>query len=220
MKIKLPRNLEYLSTTEIPVYIENGVLYMPPNESFRRIMYSITYQMKVGNQCPYCGEEFDIWEFTIDHIYPRTYGGGSITNNLIPCCKECNEKKADLLLEQYERINKMKDENGKEEKKFNYRKQNLAKRSEFGIILPKEWYTIEKEYFVIGTLTSEFPVKSSKKYQDLHELYEIYGKICSPVVVSANQFVLDGFQALFLAKNIGEKVAIPFVKLDNVKVVI
>lgn len=47
--------------------------------------------------CQYCGNRFHPSELTIDHIKPRSRGGKSTWENMVTCCKECNNKKKDLL---------------------------------------------------------------------------------------------------------------------------
>ena len=50
--------------------------------------------------CYLCGTELDFSsgtpsEFTIDHVWPRAYGGGSVEDNLLGACRTCNGIKAD-----------------------------------------------------------------------------------------------------------------------------
>ena len=47
-----------------------------------------------GYRCAYCGEGAD----TIDHVHPRSRGGGTTWSNLVACCRRCNHTKADRLL--------------------------------------------------------------------------------------------------------------------------
>jgi 5-methylcytosine-specific restriction endonuclease McrA len=47
--------------------------------------------------CHYCGKSFPPGELTMDHIIPVARGGKSVRNNLVPCCKECNNRKKYLL---------------------------------------------------------------------------------------------------------------------------
>lgn len=42
--------------------------------------------------CQYCGDYGD----TIDHIFPKSRGGGNTWSNLCVACKDCNGSKADL----------------------------------------------------------------------------------------------------------------------------
>ena len=43
-----------------------------------------------GNKCGYCGSTHNL---TIDHIIPRSRGGGNSWMNLVTCCHRCNGKK-------------------------------------------------------------------------------------------------------------------------------
>lgn len=43
--------------------------------------------------CHYCGGKFPVPDLTMDHLIPLNRGGKSIKANLVPCCKECNNKK-------------------------------------------------------------------------------------------------------------------------------
>ncbi|MCG8508394.1 MAG: HNH endonuclease [Rhodospirillales bacterium] len=45
------------------------------------------------NRCQYCGEHFPTSELSLDHIVPRSQGGGSSWTNLVCCCIRCNAKK-------------------------------------------------------------------------------------------------------------------------------
>jgi len=45
------------------------------------------------NICQYCGERFNTSELSLDHIVPRSQGGGSSWVNLVCCCLACNARK-------------------------------------------------------------------------------------------------------------------------------
>jgi len=47
--------------------------------------------------CYYCGSQITPKELTMDHIVPVSRGGRSTKGNLVPCCKDCNNKKKHLL---------------------------------------------------------------------------------------------------------------------------
>jgi hypothetical protein len=49
-----------------------------------------------GNKCQYCGSTRHL---TIDHIIPRSKGGGDNWFNLVVACSACNTKKGNKLLE-------------------------------------------------------------------------------------------------------------------------
>lgn len=43
--------------------------------------------------CHYCEKKFAAGELTLDHIVPIARGGESVKNNIVPACRECNQKK-------------------------------------------------------------------------------------------------------------------------------
>ena len=45
-------------------------------------------------RCAYCGGRAE----TIDHVVPRSRGGGHCWENCVACCARCNHRKADRLL--------------------------------------------------------------------------------------------------------------------------
>lgn len=47
--------------------------------------------------CSYCGGRFLSTELTMDHVVPLARGGKSSRGNLVPACKECNNRKKYLL---------------------------------------------------------------------------------------------------------------------------
>ncbi|MEJ5226619.1 HNH endonuclease [Thermodesulfovibrio sp.] len=47
--------------------------------------------------CYYCGKKTPPEELTMDHLIPLIRGGKSKKGNLVPCCKDCNNKKKYLL---------------------------------------------------------------------------------------------------------------------------
>lgn len=51
--------------------------------------------------CYLCGADLDFdadgpTAFTLDHVWPRAYGGNSDPENLLPACKSCNGRKTDV----------------------------------------------------------------------------------------------------------------------------
>ncbi|OGW36107.1 MAG: HNH endonuclease [Nitrospirae bacterium GWD2_57_9] len=52
--------------------------------------------------CYYCGGRFKPAELTMDHLVPVTRGGRSVQGNVVPACKECNNKKKYLLPMEWE----------------------------------------------------------------------------------------------------------------------
>lgn len=47
--------------------------------------------------CYYCQRRVLFQELTMDHLVPLTRGGRSTRDNLVPACKDCNNKKKDML---------------------------------------------------------------------------------------------------------------------------
>lgn len=52
-------------------------------------------QLAAG-RCHYCGKTFPPSELTMDHVIPVSRGGKSERRNVVPCCKECNNRKKAL----------------------------------------------------------------------------------------------------------------------------
>jgi 5-methylcytosine-specific restriction endonuclease McrA len=47
--------------------------------------------------CYFCGKKFHPKELTMEHVVPLIRGGKSSKGNIVPACKECNNKKKYLL---------------------------------------------------------------------------------------------------------------------------
>ena len=60
--------------------------------------------------CHYCNEKVDPGDVTMDHIVPVSRGGTSTKGNVVPCCKDCNSKKA-YLTSAEQILNSLEDEN-------------------------------------------------------------------------------------------------------------
>ena len=50
-------------------------------------------QKLAAGVCHYCGQKFLPEELTMEHIVPIVRGGKSVKSNVVPACKECNNKK-------------------------------------------------------------------------------------------------------------------------------
>lgn len=46
-----------------------------------------------GNRCQYCGKRFPMSELSLDHVVPRSVGGGATWENIVCACMRCNVKK-------------------------------------------------------------------------------------------------------------------------------
>ena len=45
------------------------------------------------NQCQYCGKKFVTNELSLDHVVPRSQGGGTSWDNIVCACVDCNVRK-------------------------------------------------------------------------------------------------------------------------------
>lgn len=50
--------------------------------------------------CQYCNLVFSPSDLTLDHVTPRSRGGGSTWENLVTSCRKCNNHKGDRLPEE------------------------------------------------------------------------------------------------------------------------
>jgi hypothetical protein len=58
--------------------------------------------MKTFYHCGYCGKIInEPSDLTLDHMKPKAKGGTDEMNNLIGCCKSCNQMKSDKTMEEY-----------------------------------------------------------------------------------------------------------------------
>lgn len=60
--------------------------------------------------CHYCGQTFPPEELTMDHLVPVVRGGKSTRGNVVPACKECNNRKKYLLPVEWEEYLKGRDQ--------------------------------------------------------------------------------------------------------------
>ena len=49
------------------------------------------------NICQYCRQPFPISKLTLDHVVPKSKGGGKSWSNLVASCMKCNQKKGNKL---------------------------------------------------------------------------------------------------------------------------
>ncbi len=52
--------------------------------------------------CYYCEQSIPSKELTMDHVVPISRGGRTTKGNVVPACKECNNKKKQLLPMEWE----------------------------------------------------------------------------------------------------------------------
>ena len=52
------------------------------------------------NTCQYCTTAYPANDLTLDHVVARSRGGKSTWENLVACCRRCNNRKGDRLPEE------------------------------------------------------------------------------------------------------------------------
>lgn len=53
-----------------------------------------------GNRCQYCGKKYSTSELSLDHVVPRSQGGGNSWDNIVCACVKCNTRKGGRTPEQ------------------------------------------------------------------------------------------------------------------------
>ena len=200
-------------------FIEDGILKIRKDASYRFIIYELTFELKGGKHiCRYCGKIFSDRKMTMDHMYPQDMGGPTITNNLLPSCQKCNSEKSDMTREQYEKYKHLEIV-GKNCKAYlkdlrNY-KESIKKREEFEI--PKEWISKREISTIIAEIRLDDCTQNAK-YKKVEEFYAQYKHIQKPIIVDKNGFLLDGFYSVIFAKN-NLIASLPAIELENVEVI-
>lgn len=59
-------------------------------------------QKTAAGTCYYCGRKVGFANLTMDHVIPLSRGGKSTRDNLVPCCKVCNNRKKGSLTVEWE----------------------------------------------------------------------------------------------------------------------
>ncbi len=72
-------------------------------EKARKLRNTRWWRRKISRGiCYYCGAKVGSKNLTMDHIIPLSRGGKSTRENIVPACKECNNKKKYLLPVEWE----------------------------------------------------------------------------------------------------------------------
>ena len=194
--------------------IKDGILFIRNRWSLKQVMSSLTYQMKGRRKCFYCHEKFLPSQMTLDHLYPQEIGGPTITNNLVPCCNECNGRKANMTQEEYFVFSHLgsTDEKLKYSIELNKKRKELQKKGLYE--LPTEWIQ-EITTKMIKFHTTEI---SEEEYSRKQEIFLEYGHLPKPIVIDRKMNLVDGFHWLIVARNYDLK-TVPAIKLENVELV-
>ena len=168
MYIELPK--ENMIICNGMAEVKDGYLYIY-GSSLSEIMFELTYIIH-GNTCCYCHNPLTeqtenipepFRKRTIDHLIPRDFGGPSITNNLRPCCLDCNSKKGNMFPDEFELWNKIRKiepekERRKEMRVFKEELKQVREQRRYGEIpsLPTEWISegVPKSVYVAMSFQS------------------------------------------------------------------
>ena len=82
-----------INNTDIPKVIKLNYDVAVP---YRELPFCrINVYVRDDYTCQYCGKKLHSSELTLDHVYPKSRFGPDIWENIVTCCKECNQYKAD-----------------------------------------------------------------------------------------------------------------------------
>ena len=213
MIIGLPDRFIYSYDDRNKAYVRNGCLYVIGTMDYDKMMRILTYVIKGYDRCVYCGKELDGHDTTLDHMYPRNWGGISIPENLAPSCSVCNSSKSNLTVAQYRKWRKLG-----EEKRKAFREaciaQNEEKMKSPSFILPKKWV---KPFDISQILSNiDFDWLQEEGNVEMDAYYDRHGHYPRPIIVSGNDWVFKGMRILYHAKEHGIT-TVPAVVLQNVR---
>lgn len=90
------------------IFVKNKELKLPKIVMLNRYV-KVSHKPKFSRKniylrdnytCQYCGQKFAPEELTFDHVIPRACGGETVWENIVTCCKACNNKKGSKTAEQ------------------------------------------------------------------------------------------------------------------------
>lgn len=216
MIIDLPEKFRYEGENSHDyAEIQDGIVHIYGNVSFRKLMYGLTYAIKGNEECYYCKGKIKKNKLTLDHMYPETIGGPTIPNNLVPCCEECNSEKNNLTSQQYMTMLTL---NKNQRHKFRelIQAQHEVVWRGGGFEVPRDWIEISKTSKFLVNVEMEMRFRG-KKYAKIKAKYREYKSLIKPIVIDRNGFVLDGFTTLMFAKE-EEIQQLAVIRLENVQV--
>ncbi|MCW3065544.1 MAG: endonuclease [Solirubrobacterales bacterium] len=82
------------ATVPRPAVIRLVTYVRIPRDPHRRKITRRAVFARDGWTCQYCGSRSNL---TVDHVIPRSKGGGSNWDNIVASCAPCNRRKGDFL---------------------------------------------------------------------------------------------------------------------------
>lgn len=200
-------------TRDYKVQVRDGILYIAKTLNFERLMYDLTFWKYGDDECFYCHRKFVETKMTIDHVYPRKYGGVSVPENLRPACHKCNSQKGSMNPKEFEKFRRIKTRKTQEKykQKCSKRKEKILYRK--GFELPDEWIKMVSCSDIIFPTYCKFTL--GEKYKKNMEFIKKYGHVPKPIVISSNNVILDGRIVKKSAERMGLE-QIPAIILENV----
>lgn len=214
MKIPLPSKfIYYTDDRTASAYVRKNTLYINGLISWEKLAYDLCYALNGRKVCTYCGKTVKKSKMTLDHMFPRFFGGVSIPTNLTPACKSCNNKKSDLNYYEFKVFRTMNEKDGKRYRMSIYRKKRKI-RFQRGFDLPRNWTTSMDIKDIIARPIPD-DGRNQKKYQRVTHFVERYGHLPNPIVVSANDVLLEGNTIYWVSVDFGFEY-VQVIRLDNV----
>jgi 5-methylcytosine-specific restriction endonuclease McrA len=90
---------DYLHSAELALGTPSVILLVRYVRTPRRHSVAVSRRgvlRRDGHRCAYCGGHAE----TVDHVHPRSRGGGDSWTNLVACCLRCNGVKGDRTPEE------------------------------------------------------------------------------------------------------------------------
>lgn len=217
MIIRLPASYFYKARGQNNyAYVSNNTLYIVGFVNLDYLMYNISYTLNGYKRCYYCGCVLTSSNRTLDHIHPRSWGGVSLPDNLVPSCKNCNKEKSDMTPEQYEKFKTINKSDKQHEfyQKCIQENENFMKTRNF--LVPDDWVTMYDASKLIECLSFRFLEMS--KMEKLENYFNTIKQYPHPIVVSSNGWLFKGKHILYHARKIHCPV-VPAIVLENVVVI-
>ncbi len=88
----IPVRSEHMSLDQPSVILLTRYVRPPSNRRVSRSRRGVL--RRDGLRCAYCSKP----AYTVDHVVPRSRGGANTWENLVACCRECNNRKGSRTL--------------------------------------------------------------------------------------------------------------------------
>ena len=191
--------------------VKGNTLYLYKKGDFKDVMYALTYEIFGYDECYFCHRKLRNHEtqcnnqeyfskISMDHLIPQDFGGPTIPNNMRPACTACNSRKGNMFEDEFYEFLKVYQEvirTGNQELLENFRTNLLAKQEKRrkGDIpsLPAEWLADNSPRSIwVNYRIGE--IKGGSYMRMLEDVAQ-YGYLIKPVTVTANNVLVDGFNA-------------------------